>query len=161
MENEKYLKDLSEIKNLMNRSSRFISLSGLSGVFAGIYALAGALVANMILANTILNNHYDTVQVDYYDNQLVDQLVIIAIVVLVLAIGTAIFLTTRKAKKNNQKILDSPGRRLLINFFAPLLAGGLFCLVLLEYNIIGLIASAMLIFYGLALITPVNTRLTS
>jgi len=46
MENEKYLKDLSEIKNMMNRSSRFISLSGLSGVFAGCYAIIGAIVEN-------------------------------------------------------------------------------------------------------------------
>ena len=45
MENEKYLNDISEIKNMMNQSSRFISLSGLSGVLAGIYSLIGAWLA--------------------------------------------------------------------------------------------------------------------
>ena len=42
MNDKDYLKDISEIKNLMNKSSRFISLSGLSGILAGIYALVGA-----------------------------------------------------------------------------------------------------------------------
>jgi hypothetical protein len=37
---KEHLDTLHEIRNLMERSSRFISLSGLSGVFAGIYALA-------------------------------------------------------------------------------------------------------------------------
>ena len=53
MSNEDYLKDISEIKNLMNKSSRFISLSGLSGVLAGIYALIGAAVAYYIVQNSV------------------------------------------------------------------------------------------------------------
>jgi len=45
MEPKDYLKDISEIKQLMNKSSRFISLSGLSGILAGIYAIIGAAIA--------------------------------------------------------------------------------------------------------------------
>ena len=152
MKNEKYLQDLTEIKNMMNQSSRFISLSGLSGVFAGIYAIAGAVIASQILSkepsvysNTnsyIANSNADVIQ----------QLVMVASAVLIMAIGTAIVLTTRKAKKQGKKIWDTTSKRLLLNFFAPLLAGGMFCLVLLQYQTIGLIAPAMLIFYGLALI---------
>lgn len=152
MENEKYLKDITEIKNMMSQSSRFISLSGLSGVFAGIYAIAGALVAAKILSYepSVYTNSESYIATTNTD--LVAQLVMVAAAVLVLAIGTAIVLTTRKAKMQGKKIWDSTSRRLLLNFFAPLLAGGLFCLVLLQYQIIGLIAPAMLIFYGLALI---------
>lgn len=154
MENEKYLKDLSEIKNMMNRSSRFISLSGLSGVFAGCYAILGAVMAKMVLnSNTsYYNESYESVSSGIANTDVTLQLVTIALAVLVLAIGTAIFLTTRKARKNEQKIWDSTSKRLVVNFFAPLIAGGLFCLVLLQYNLIGLIAPSMLIFYGLALI---------
>lgn len=154
MENEKYLKDLSEIKNMMNRSSRFISLSGLAGVFAGGYAIIGAVIAMVILSNhnTAYKDQYTGVLVSADNPQLISQLALVAIGVLVLAIGTAILLTTKKAKKNNQKIWDSTSRRLLINFFIPLVAGGIFCLVLLQYGLIGLIAPSMLIFYGLALI---------
>jgi len=154
MENEKYLQDLSEIKNIMNRSSRFISLSGLSGVFAGCYALIGAIIAKMLLSrnNSVYGETYEVASIEKLESSLTFELFLIAVVVLVLAIGTAIFLTTRKAKHNDQKIWDSTSRRLIINFFAPLSAGGIFCLVLLQYEIIGLIAPAMLIFYGMALI---------
>ncbi len=154
MENEKYLQDLSEIKQMMNRSSRFISLSGLSGVFAGCYALLGAVVAKTLLRDngSVYNQDYNSVTVNFSNSKLELQLLLVAIVVLILAIGTAVFLTTRKAKKNGHKIWDTTSKRLMINFFAPLIAGGLFCLVLLQYDIIGLIAPCMLIFYGLALI---------
>lgn len=153
MENEKYLRDLSEIKDLMNRSSRFISLSGLSGVFAGIYAIIGAVLAKLLLSNQgSVYTNYDIVTTDSLQHELSFHLFIIAMAVLVLAIGTAVFLTTRKAKRNDQKIWDSTSKRLLINLFVPITAGGIFCLVLLQYGIIGLIAPGMLLFYGLALI---------
>jgi len=45
MTKDKYIDDLREIREMMNRSSRFISLSGLSGVFAGVFALIGAYLA--------------------------------------------------------------------------------------------------------------------
>ena len=150
MENEKYLKDLSDIKQMMNRSSRFISLSGLAGVFAGVYAIVGAVIAKVLLSEQ--DAGIETLMLDSVNKELLTQLILVAIAVLVLAIGTAVFLTTRKAQKSNDKVWDSTSKRLLINFFAPLTAGGLFCLVLLQYGLIGLIAPCMLIFYGLALI---------
>ncbi len=154
MKNEKYLQDLSEIKQMMHRSSRFISLSGLAGVFAGCYAIIGAIIAKMLLSDgtpAYFENN-DLVTTGHITAELMNQLVAVAVAVLILAIGTAIYLTTRKARKNGQKIWDSTSKRLIVNFFAPLLAGGLFCLVLLQYGLIGLIAPCMLIFYGLALI---------
>lgn len=152
MENEKYLRDLSEIKQMMTRSSRFISLSGLAGVFAGCYALIGAVIAKILLSQHGETYNEKLVMANFGDSELVSQLILIAAAVLVLAVGTAIALTTRKAKRNNQKIWDSTSKRLMINFFAPLAAGGIFCLVLLQYGMVGLIAPSMLIFYGLALI---------
>ncbi|MDX1762037.1 MAG: hypothetical protein R3218_07785 [Christiangramia sp.] len=146
MENDKYLKDLSEIKNMMDRSSRFISLSGLAGVFAGCYAIIGAIAAGMLLSGNDFRLTNDL------NSDIISDLFLISIAVLLLAIGTAIFLTTRKAKKNGQKTWDNTSRRLLINFFAPLVAGGIFCLVLLQNGLLYLIIPSMLIFYGLALI---------
>ena len=146
MENKKYLQDLSEIKNMMNRSSRFISLSGLAGVFAGCYALIGAVIAKILLSEN------EAVLANDLNSNLVKNLSLVAIAVLIFAIVTAVLLTTRKARKNQQKIWDNTSRRLLINFFAPLLAGGIFILVLLQYELIGLIAPSMLLFYGLSLV---------
>ncbi|APS40466.1 MULTISPECIES: hypothetical protein [unclassified Salegentibacter] len=150
MENEKYVQDLSDIKHMMNRSSRFISLSGLAGVFAGGYAIIGAIVGKGLLDGH--NSAIDSLSPASMDAKILTQLFLLALAVLLLAIGTAVFLTTRKAKKTNEKSWDSTSKRLLINFFAPLTSGGIFCLILLQYNLIGLIAPSMLIFYGLALI---------
>ena len=138
----------------MSRSSRFISLSGLAGVFAGCYAIIGAVIAQMLLAEngSVYNDTYESLSTVTISSDLTLKLFLIAVSVLILAIGTAIFLTTRKARKNGQKIWDNTSKRLVINFFAPLAAGGVFCLVLLQYGLVGLIAPCMLIFYGLALI---------
>ena len=153
METRNYLQDISEIKNMMSRSSRFISLSGLSGILAGIYALLGATAAYFQLEKFenlsytekewISDNSYST---------LFFNLVIIALIVLSAAILTGIFLTLRKAKKQNEKIWNPVSKRLLANFALPLVAGGLFCIVLIQYGIAGLVAPATLIFYGLALV---------
>lgn len=150
MENEKYLQDLSDIKHMMNRSSRFISLSGLAGVFAGGYAIIGAIIGKVLLDRH--NSAIDSLSPASMNAKILAQLFLIAIAVLLLAIATAIFLTTRKAKKTKEKTWDSTSKRLLINFFAPLTSGGIFCLILLQYNLIGLVAPSMLIFYGLAII---------
>ncbi len=150
MENEKYLKDISDIKQMMNRSSRFISLSGLAGVFAGVYAIVGAVIATIILSDQDSVIH--ALNSDSFNSEVLLQLFFVAIAVLVLAIVTAVFLTTKKAKRTAEKTWDSTSKRLLVNFFAPLTAGGFFCLVLIQYRLIGLIAPCMLIFYGLALI---------
>jgi len=148
MKNEKYLNDISEIKNLMNKSSRFISLSGLSGVLAGVYALIGAWLAYKTI-------YFDTSTLGSYRNLIISKeavirLLIIAASVLVLSISTGIFLSYRKAKISNERIWNSASRRLAINLMIPLATGGFFIIFLIEKNMFGLIAPLTLIFYGLA-----------
>ena len=43
--------DLQAIREIMERSSKFLSLSGLSGIFAGVCALIGAAIAWFIILN--------------------------------------------------------------------------------------------------------------
>ncbi len=145
MEQNNYLKDISEIKDLMNRSSRFISLSGLSGILAGIYALIGAAVAYWLVANSA--RQYLILDGKIFRLVLLD-LFLIAFV----SIVTAIYLTTRKAKKDNVKVWDTSSRRLIVNFLIPLVVGGLYILIILGQQKYGQTAALMLIFYGLALI---------
>lgn len=145
MSEKDYLKDISEIKNLMNRSSRFISLSGLSGIFAGIYAIIGALIAYLFLfpkSGEFLTLHGLNFKL----------LLALLASVAILSIVTAYLLTTHKAKQNNEKIWDSTTRRLLINFLIPLVTGGIYIIIKLNSQHYGLSASLMLIFYGLALV---------
>ncbi|WP_410005970.1 hypothetical protein [Aequorivita nionensis] len=145
MSEKDYLKDISEIKNLMDRSSRFISLSGLSGIFAGIYAFVGAAIAYVYLFPK--TGEYLTLH--SWNFKL---LLILLASVLILSVITAYLLTTRRAKRNNEKIWDTTTRRLLINFLIPLLTGGIYIIIKLNSQHYGLTASLMLIFYGLALV---------
>ncbi|QLG46159.1 hypothetical protein [Costertonia aggregata] len=154
MESKKYLEDISEIKNMMSRSSRFISLSGISGVLAGVYALIGAAFAHVRLQQYSLID-----PMEYYkrnsapiETGLVVDLFAIAIVVMLAALVTGTILSIKKAKKSEEKIWNASSRRLVINFFLPLLVGGIFCLVLIQYHLSALVASTTLVFYGLACI---------
>jgi len=144
MSEQDYLKDISEIKNLMNRSSRFISLSGLSGIFAGSYAIIGAAMAYFFL---LPQGEYIVLHSWNFK-----MLIALLIGVAVLSVITAYLLTTQKAKRHNVKIWDATTKRLLINFLIPLVTGGIYILIKLNSQHYGLTASLMLIFYGLALV---------
>lgn len=145
MESKNYIKDINEIKNLMNKSSRFISLSGLSGILAGIYALIGSAIA-YLMVTTYSNG---TLLLDGWIFRMC--LIILASVAL-LSIVTAIILTTKKAKKNNEKVWDNTSKRLVSNFLIPLITGGLYILIILNQQKYGQAGALMLLFYGLALI---------
>lgn len=145
MDSNKYLKDISDIRDLMQKSSRFISLSGLSGIMAGIYALIGAAVAYLLVVNSAR-------QYLILDGYIFRMILLDLFFVALFSIITAIFLTTRKAKKNGEKVWDSSSRRLIINFLIPMVVGGLYILIILDQQKYGQTAALMLIFYGLALV---------
>jgi hypothetical protein len=153
---ENPLDTLRDIRTLMERSSRFISLSGLSGITAGLFAIAGAVLAYLYLGMTPFEDkriYYEVVQhqppwgLDYLTFFVLD-----ALFVLSGALAGGIFFTTRKARRRGQPIWDALSQRLLINLSIPLIAGGLFVCGLYYQGQVGLIAPAMLTFYGLALI---------
>ncbi|PSR55531.1 hypothetical protein AHMF7605_19475 [Adhaeribacter arboris] len=144
------LEALHEIRNIMDRSSRFISLSGLSGVFAGLSALGGAAVVKWYFSQQGINYYRDLGSHLTRENILF--LLTIAVAVLILAFCTATYFTVRNTRKKNHRIWDSQSKRLLVNLAIPLATGGAFCAILLYHNILNLVAPAMLIFYGLALL---------
>ncbi|MBW8362744.1 MAG: hypothetical protein K0M56_11235 [Kaistella sp.] len=150
MESKNYHEDLSHIRTMMERSSRFISLSGLSGVFAGLVALLGAVYVYFVFQREGIN-YFDGNR-NVFTPDLVQELVLIGIVILVLAVLSGYFFTAKKSKEKNLKIWDQTTKRLLFNFAVPLVTGGLFCLGLLYHNMFVFIAPATLIFYGLALV---------
>ena len=60
-------------------------------------------------------------------------------------------MSVRGARKKGLQVWDNTSRRMLVNLFIPLGAGGLFCGILLLHAP-QLIAAATLIFYGLSLL---------
>ena len=134
----------------MERSVKFMSLSGLSGVLAGVYAMVGAAIAffgilppggplrvtgEILTAPGVLSG-----------------LVIIALVVLVASLATGLMLSARRARRLGVNVWDDTGKRLFLNLAIPLVTGGVFILLLLWSGHLGLLAPACLIFYGLALV---------
>lgn len=146
---EKYIADLKEIKEIMNRSTRFISLSGLSGVSTGIIALAGAFIAHQSFFKGQNYLVYDAVDIS---NEGMIHILLLALGTLVLSIGSAFFFTRRKTRKQNQSLFNQQTKELLINLLIPLTTGGFLCLTMLFKGFIGILPALTLIFYGLALV---------
>jgi hypothetical protein len=145
MSTEEYLKDITEIKDMMNKSSRFFSLSGLSGIMAGIYALIGAAVAYYLVS--ISGRNYLIL-----DGKIFNYILLNLVAVALLSIITAIILSITKAKKNNETLWNSASKRLLTAFLIPLITGGIYIIIKISSHHYGLTGSLMLIFYGLALV---------
>lgn len=148
--NKKNEEDLAVIRSLMEQSSRFISLSGWSGVFAGSYAIVAALIAFILFKENGVTYFEATRQ--SYSSMLLMQLLSIGCITLVLAVSTGIYLTVRKSKKRELPIWNAISKKLIINLFIPIVVGGVFCLALYIHSNMVLIAPATLIFYGLGLI---------
>jgi hypothetical protein len=150
-----HLQQISEIKSIMERSSRFISLSGLSGVVAGFCALAGAAAFYVYIHQKIGYGYTELagrfrveLDIDFYTFCFAD-----AAITLFLALSFGAFFTTRKARADGLKIWDRAALRFMINLLIPLMTGGIFCLIILfRYGWFGIIAPCTLIFYGLALL---------
>ena len=151
MNQKEQLDTLNDIRNIMNRSSKFISLSGLSGIFAGVTALVGAYFAHKALKGYVAGDYGYGMDAD---SDIEIELLKIGILVLIIAVLGGIFFTYRQGKKKNLPLWDNTSRNLIINLFIPLFTGGLFVIGLLlnHSNSVGLIAPSTLVFYGLALI---------
>jgi hypothetical protein len=161
MKNEtEQLEALKDIRKMMKESTRFLSLSGFSGILAGIYALTGAWVARNAIRHFEDSNDAGSIYSPREFSGLVMQLLPLCAGVLILSISSAFYLSSRKARKKNHKLFDHTSKKLLWTMFVPLACGGIVCFSLLLHGgeQLLLICPAMLIFYGLALFS--SSRLT-
>ena len=151
-EQNQQLEALKDIRQMMQRSSRFISLSGLSGIAAGLWALVGAWFAYDWI--TEYYNRYDRTG-DFSGpefQRLKLNLFLLAGTVLGLALLSAFYFTWRKTKEDKVPLWNHTSKQLTINMMIPLVAGGLFVLAMLQHNDWRFITPACLIFYGVALV---------
>jgi hypothetical protein len=149
-----YVEDLRIIKKVMEESSRFLSLSGLSGLFAGIIALAGAAFAvySFLDGKLLLSGGFFSADKAHEMDSLKVKFLAEALIVLVLALGVSVFFSYRKSVRKGLKIWTPVSKRLLVSLFVPLITGGILILILYFQHHWQLIIPAMLIFYGLGLI---------
>lgn len=146
MENKDYLNDLKDIKEMMSKSTQFLSLSGLSGVLAGIYALIGGSYANILLAEFYTGSVYSVELIKELENKLI----IISLLIIVLSIVTGLLLSNSKSKKLGVKLWNETSKRLIINFSIPLVTGGILVIILIIREFYDFIIPTMLLFYGMA-----------
>lgn len=155
MENQsEYIEDLRVIKKVMEESSRFLSLSGLAGLFAGLIALAGALTAVFVFfdGKFLLQGGYFTEQTAESLLQLKIRLSLLALIVLILALGISFWFSYRKSVRKGLSMWTPVSKRLLINLMVPLVTGGLLIVIFYFQHNWQLVIPSMLIFYGLALV---------
>jgi hypothetical protein len=147
-----YLQDIEEIRSLMEKSSKFISLSGWAGIFAGVFGLMGSYIAL-----TYLDFNPQSLCVDPENNPFqqkkIFSVVQLALLVFLLAISFALFFTHRRAKRKDELLWTPTAKRLVMNMAVPLFTGGILILLFISKGFIGFVAPFSLLFYGLALFT--------
>ena len=162
MNKKQYLNsDLAAIRSIMERSSKFISLSGLSGIFAGLIALFGGAIAwwylgksGFISGNTLYLESSETThlitQFIFYDG----------LIILILALISAVFFSWQKSQKKGIPLWDRTTIRVLWNLGLPLIAGGIVIILILIHHQLLLLAPVSLLFYGMALLNAGNFTLS-
>lgn len=143
-----YIRDITEIRTMMERSSKFLSLSGWAGIMAGIYALAGAYIAYAFLNFQPEELFYSS---SGTSSSNILEVVLLGLTILSLALVTAVLLSYKSAGKRGEKLWNPTAKQLLINIAVPLVTGGLLIILMIYKGLIGLIAPFSLLFYGLAL----------
>ena len=144
-EQQDYIRDIAEMRSMMERSSRFLALSGMAGILAGVLALLGAFVAFRMLG-------FNPQTISDTGAGSVTQLILIALAVFFLAATTAFYFTWKKASQRGEKLWNPVSRRLLLNISIPLISGAVLLVIFVEKDLIGLLAPMSLLFYGLALV---------
>ena len=139
---------LHDIRKMMTESSKFLSLSGLAGVIAGVYALVGAYCVHHLINEPAALSSGSEVP---FTESLQFKIILIALSVLFLSVTTATILSIQKARKLNQRLFDHTSKKVFWNMCIPLGAGGIFCIALINHHLSILLSAAMLLFYGLAL----------
>ena len=146
---------LADIRGLMARSGKVLSLSGLSGVWAGGCALVAAALAYRAAGVMPLSG------VDYYvayyrqtgDLAGIEPYVLrTGVVTMVVALAGAIFFTLRRSRSSGRELWNASSRALLASLLAPLVAGGVLVLALWHHDVYGFSAAITLVCYGLALL---------
>jgi hypothetical protein len=146
-ESDKLLAELKDIREIMQRSSKFLSLSGLSGILVGIYALLAAFIAYPLTQMKMPAQN----QTEFI-NELLSHLIPIAGILLLVSLLTIFLLTIKQAKKEQKPIWGPGSKLLLLNLLIPLATGAILTTIFIFRGYYEIISPALLIFYGLALV---------
>ena len=149
---DKHLQDLSEIRLMMENNSKFLSLSGLSGIATGLCAILGAFITHQYL---IKEGIWEKLREDgmlMVTFEQLAQLIGLACTILVTSMSLSIYFSRKMAIRKKLPFWNATARKTLLSMLVPLMAGGVFCVYLAHYGFGGMVAATTLLFYGLALL---------
>jgi hypothetical protein len=135
---------------MMERSTRFLSLSGLSGILAGIYSLAAAGLAWYWIYFPSSSWGVGAESLSF--RNLLNRLLLLGLVTLIAAVSSSYFLSKKRGTAATQPFWSPASKRFLVALFLPVALGGFFCFALLHERAFELIPAAMLLFYGIGLV---------
>lgn len=147
---------LSDIRRMMERSSRFHSLSGFSLVAAGICGLLGMVWVKFLILPTA-NPDYSGMSANSF---LRDRLIVAALCVLVAAVLSGYLFTWLKTRKKGLPLWNMIFRKVAVSFLIPMVAGGALAIGMIFYEEYHFIAAVCLLFYGLALVNAAHNTVT-
>jgi hypothetical protein len=160
MNADKAARELKVIRQLMERPVRYSTMSGLSGILAGLAALGG-LAADWAISSA----WQDTPRMAMKIN------VLVWAGVLAVAFAGAVICTRLRERRQNMPFWSGVKKRILLTILPPFVAGvGLTLIIAYRWhtgwgpNEWGLIPAIWMLFYGLALwqvglLSPVEVRL--
>ena len=144
MSKQNYLKDISEIKDLMNKSSKFISLSGLSGILAGVYALIGSIYFYCFIQKS--NNNLTSLT-----NKEIISFFIVILITGIATTFTTIYFTKIRSKITKEKTWSITAKNLIKSYITILFIGLLYIIILYAKEEYNYIIAILLLFYGIGL----------
>lgn len=154
-EKEKYLQQISHIRQIMETNTQFLSLSGLSGVWAGTVAIAGCFITSILFRDNFLlmkTWNYLMPQTALSDgHEIIISVCAAAMTILILAVAGGFLFTLMKVRKRGEKLWNAVSKKMLVELFAVLAVGGIFCVIQLERHHYEYVIGSTLLFYGLAL----------
>ncbi|MVX36092.1 hypothetical protein [Myroides sp. LoEW2-1] len=149
----KAIEDLAQIKTMMERSTKFLSLSGWSGIWVGLCGLIASGILYIWQTNSLYSYQDLTLNDPYQNTYNAFNLLSLALITFIVAVTGGFYFTIVKTRKQGKQFINSLTKRLLIRFSLPLVVGGILCLLWYKYNLLSFALPTTLIFYGLALYT--------
>jgi len=130
--------NLRSIRELMERSTRHSTFSGLSGVMAGSASIVGCVVTQALTQRSLPTGEF---RIDF---------VTIWALVITAAIGMDYLLTKRKAARVGKRIISRLGKQMVIGAGPGLGTGAMLTLFFMQRNIITEIYPMWMLCYGCA-----------
>ena len=146
---EEQLAAIQEMRDMMDQATRFKSISGLSGILAGIITFV------------CLYTIYLVTGISPFESEALDRmwlsssqaLILCFISLLIICIGIGFYLAMRNANLSGKSAWDNAAKRLAFSLAIPVFAGGIFSMLLARFGLIAIAAPATLLFYGMGLVS--------